>query len=166
LKLHRELHGRLERIESLINKAADSSLVDTELQAHWARYLCVLAAGFLEKAPLETYAEFSRNSASPQVAGFARSILNRLTQNPNAQRFVDIATRFHAPWGSELKELFENGNGKNALDSIMNNRNRIAHGDDSGITLGRLREYLNECIPVIELIEDQCKGKPSRRGRK
>ena len=37
----------------------------------------------------------------------------------------------------------------------MNNRNRIAHGESVGISVGRVRGHLPGCVEVIEFIEDQ-----------
>ena len=58
-------------------------------------------------------------------------------------------------------EEFLNSDGeirKNAIDSIMNVRNQIAHGGTTGITVHRVREYLERSVEVIEFIEDQCLG--------
>ncbi len=48
---------------------------------------------------------------------------------------------------------------KEAIDSIMANRHRIAHGRDSGITVARVREYLDKSVEVVEFIEAQCQGR-------
>lgn len=155
---HQGLTGQLNKLKELIRKAGTSSLSDLELQSHWARHLCVIAAGFLENALRDVYSDFVKGSASPQVAAFAISMLSGL-RNPKAGRFVDIAARFEASWGSELERYLEESGGKDAMDSIMANRNLIAHGRDSGITIARLKSYLEKSIPVIEFIENQCKGR-------
>ena len=48
---------------------------------------------------------------------------------------------------------------KDALDSIMNNRNQISHGGTVGISVHGVRDYLDRCVEVLEFIEDQCAGK-------
>ena len=45
---------------------------------------------------------------------------------------------------------------KDAIDSIMANRHLIAHGKNSGISLVRVKDYLEKSIEVIEFIENQC----------
>ena len=47
---------------------------------------------------------------------------------------------------------------RDALDSIMNNRNQISHGGTVRITVHRVKDYLERCIEVLEFIEDQCDG--------
>jgi hypothetical protein len=126
-----------------------------ELQAHWARYLCVLAAGFLENAIVDVYGRLVTASASPAVARFAARALERI-QNPNCERFIQTAGAFKAQWGKELEEFVASGGRKEAIDAIMAHRHQIAHGGDSGITISRLKEYVARCVEVVEFIEIQC----------
>lgn len=156
---HPDLVRRLQILESLINKANGATAGDLELQAHWAKYLCVIVAGFLEAALREVYINFTVKSASPQVASFATSTLSGI-QNPKAQRFIETARAFKSEWGEDLEKFLEGGSGKDAIDSIMANRHLIAHGGDSGITMARLKQLLGACLPVVEFIEDQCAGRP------
>ena len=101
---HPELVRRLQVLESLINKANGATAGDLELQAHWAKYLCVIVAGFLEAALREVYVAFTQKSASPQVAAFAISTLSGI-QNPKAHRFIEIAKAFKSEWGEETREV-------------------------------------------------------------
>ncbi|MBF8294531.1 MAG: hypothetical protein HW389_1076 [Bacteroidetes bacterium] len=60
-------------------------------------------------------------------------------------------------WGEELLKFVSVDGRKEALDTIIANRNRIAHGEDSGITIVRIKEYLEKSIEVLEFVENQCK---------
>ena len=153
---NRELKRQLQRIEDLINSTSDSTDDNLELQGHWGRYLCVLAAGFLENAISEIYIEFVNKSSSPHVASFTRRKLQKI-QNPKAGKFVETAYAFSNEWGKELENLFENDSSlKDAIDSIMSNRHNIAHGKQTSISVIRVKEYLLKSIQVIEFIELQC----------
>ena len=153
-----ELTQQLTRLRQLIEQTQVATQ-DIELQAHWGRYLCVIAAGFLESSLQTIYSRFADNSASPQVA---RYVSRRLAQvsNPNAQRFIDVAGSFDPTWRNELEEYLNEDvpYRRDALDSIMNNRNQISHGGTVRITVYRVRDYLERCIEVLEFIEDQCDG--------
>ena len=149
---NQELSSQLQRIENLIKKTTEVSSTDLELQAHWAKYLCVLCAGFLEDSMAQIYGEYARKSANPAVANYTYRQLERI-QNPKTSRFVEIAQQFQKSWGDEL-ELFVADNGrKDAIDAIMSNRNSIVHGGNSGMTIGRLKEYLIKSVEVVEFIE-------------
>ena len=140
----------------MIDRTRDATQ-DINLQAHWSRYLCVMAAGFLENSLQEIYSDFVWKSSSPYVARYVDARLRRI-YNPNAQRFVDTAGNFDRAWGQQLEEFLAESSAvrKNAIDSIMGNRNQIAHGGTSQISVSRVREYLEHSVEVLEFIEDQC----------
>ncbi len=77
-------------------------------------------------------------------------------RNPRAQRFVETANAFKSEWGEELEKFLGENGRKDAIDAIMANRHLIAHGQDAGITVARVKEYLEKCIQVLEFIEVQC----------
>ena len=151
----RELVTQHNRLIDLFKKTEKAAGGDFEAQAHWAKYLCVLSAGFLENALREIYRNYCDRSSSPNVARFMSKVLQKV-YNPKASRFLEIAGRFQGSWRESLKQFME-VNGRNyAIDSIMENRHQIAHGKDSGITLVRVKEYLAKSIEVVEFIEKQC----------
>jgi hypothetical protein len=152
---NQELMRQLQILQSLFNRTGLATGGDIEMQAHWAKYLCILSAGFLENALSEIYGNFVKNAASDPVANYAFSTLTKIL-NPKCSKFIEIASAFKAQWGEELELYVSDEGRKEALDSIMSNRHLIAHGKNSGITVARLREYLDKSVQVIEYIEEQC----------
>jgi hypothetical protein len=150
-----ELRSQASRISDLLAKAPSATGGDIELQAHWARYICVLAAGFLENALFEVYAAVIRTGSNPAVASFAVSRLEKIS-NPKASRFIDTATAFKAGWGEELSTFVDDEGRRDAIDSIMSNRHLIAHGAHSGITIARLRQFFEKSVDVVMFLEKQC----------
>ena len=155
---NRELARQLSRLRHLINQT-EVATQDIELQGHWGQYLCIIAAGFVENGLQAIYSGFSAQSASDHVARYVHGRLARVT-NPNAQRFIEVAGAFNPRWGNELEEYLnaDAPSRRDALDSIMNNRNQISHGGVVGITVHRVRDYLDRCVQVLEFIEDQCEA--------
>ena len=153
---NRELSGQLASLESLLDRTDEATGGDIELIGHWGRYLCVLTAGFLEKALAEVYGQYVRAAASPAVANFATRRLEGIS-NPKAGRFLETARSFSKRWGEDLDAFLneDDQRRRNAIDSVMNNRHQISHGQGTRISVGRVREYLPGCVEVIEFIEDQ-----------
>ncbi len=151
-----ELNRQYQEIAHLINSTDAFTNQDIELQGHWGKYLCVLAAGFLENAISDIYTDFVTNSSSPQVCSFANKTLKKI-QNPKAQKFIDVAYSFKKEWGEELEQYFsaEQAN-KEAINSIMTNRHQIAHGKSTSISVIRVKDYLEKSVVVVEFIENQC----------
>jgi len=144
------------RLDSLFQKTGALS-DDLELQAQWARYLCVLVSGFLEVSVSAIYTQYARECAAPNVASFVAARLARFT-NPKMEKIVQLARSFNKDWGDALEGQTE-GEIKNAIDSICNNRNLIAHGRDTGISFARISSYYQDAVKLVEMIEKQCAGK-------
>ena len=152
---NREVSRQLQKLRSLIAKTRQVSVEDIELQAHWARYLCVLTAGFIENSFGEIYVNFVRRAASEPVASYAESMILRI-QNPKTQIFIETASKFKEDWGEDLQVFVDSDGRKEAINSIMSNRHLIAHGNDSGITVAQVTTYLEKVVEVLEFIEEQC----------
>lgn len=149
------LVSQKQRLDWLIKEAEKFQGDQLELQAHWARYLCVLAAGFLENALSEVYSNYAKSAANAQVSNYVEAALRQI-KNPKAGRFINTARAFDRSWEESLVTFIETDGRKDAIDAIMANRHLIAHGKDSGISLVRVKSYLKKSIEVVEFIETQC----------
>lgn len=125
---------------------------DLELQSQWARYLCILVSGFLEVSICAIYNQLARRCASPSVANFVECRLGDF-QNPRMGKIIELTKAFNPQWASDLEAKTE-GEIKDAVNSIVANRNQIAHGKDVGITYIRIKNYYKNAIAVVDLIED------------
>jgi hypothetical protein len=133
-----------------------SVLPDPEVQAHWARYLCILVSGFVESSVREVYRQYARNKAAPNVANFVEGRLKGF-QNPKMEKILELTRLFSPEWEATLRLAVE-GEPKDAVDSIVANRNRIAHGEDVSVSYANIRAYYMSSTKVIQLIEDQCQS--------
>jgi hypothetical protein len=127
---------------------------NAELQSHWARYLCILVSGFLEVSVRSLYSGYAKSKAAPYVVNFVERNLERL-QNPNMEKILSIAVSFSPEWEAELRAATE-GALKDAVDSVVANRNSISHGQDVGITYVRVSDYYKRVVRVLELVERHC----------
>jgi hypothetical protein len=111
-------------------------------------------SGFLESSVRAIYSQYAITKAEPKVANFVESELKSF-QNPKMERILELTRSFSPQWEEHLRNSTE-GELKDAVNSIVANRNRIAHGEDVGITYARIQYYYQKAIRVIELIENQC----------
>jgi hypothetical protein len=149
-----EIAQQLSAIRALIKKSSVATAADLELQAHWARYACVLTAGLLENAVVIFYSDFVGRNAQKPVADYATVQIAKI-QNPKTNRFVEVARSFKSSWADDLEKFVEKNGRKEAIDAIMANRHQIAHGKDSGITVARVSDYLDKAEEVLKFIEKQ-----------
>lgn len=154
--VNKELNRQLQSIQRLIESTSKSTADDIELQGHWGKYLCVLAAGFLENAISAIYIELASRSSSPHVASYAGRMLEKI-KNPKSKMFIETAGAFNKSWGEELRDFFnEKPEIKEAIDSIMTNRHLIAHGKNTSVSLARVKEYLKNSVKALDFLERQC----------
>ncbi len=142
-----------QRLDNLFKQISAFS-GNTELQSQWARYLCVLVSGFLETAIRAIYGEFARKTASPYVANYVKYELNSF-QNPKMGKILELTRAFNPQWADELEAATE-GKLKAAVDSVVANRNQIAHGENVGITYRRIKDYYEDIVEVVNIIEKTC----------
>jgi hypothetical protein len=152
---NQEVSRQLQKLHALMANAIQQTQ-DISLQAAWARFFTVLCAGLLENSIREIYGEYIGRVAAPEAANYAISQLARI-QNPKSEKFVQTAYAFSKAWGDELDAFIQDNGRKEAIDSILNIRHQVAHGQDAGITYARITEYLNKAVDVLEFIETQVK---------
>ena len=89
------------------------------------------------------------------MASFARGKLHTI-QNPKTRAFTDLASQFKESWGGDLIKYVNDKGRREAIDAIMSNRHRIAHGNTSTITVVQIKEYFKKAVEVVDFIENQC----------
>jgi len=137
------------RLENLFNKI--QGLVDLELQAQFARYLCVLLSGFIEVAIRDLLGGYARARANQNISGYVNHKLSRET-NLNMSKIVELFNKFNQTWGEEL-ETQTKGELKDAIDSIVANRHKIAHGEDTGVGFLQVKEWYKKTKNVVNIMD-------------
>lgn len=153
---NRETNRQLQKLKDLMKKTEELHSISIEIQSHWAKYLCVYTAGFIENAVKEIFTGYVKKAASTPVGNYAGSVLQKI-QNPKMNIIIQTASSFKKSWGEDIKAFAEEDGRGDAVDSIMQNRHLIAHGKDSGITVARLSQYIEKALELLEYIELQCK---------
>lgn len=145
--------GHRDRIDAAFERA--SQVADRpEIQADLARFLVVLTSGFLEKAISHTYSVYASGAGSTQLVRYAHRRLETF-QNPNAEKILQLAGDFDSEWREALEDYLGDQR-KDHIDSVVANRNQIAHGANVGVTYGRAEEYFRSAKEVVSFIGSLC----------
>jgi hypothetical protein len=150
--MNQEVWRYRQRLDHLFRRAGE--LEDPELKAHWARYLCVLASGFIETSVRALFAQYSRGAAAPNVANFVEEKLKDF-QSARMNNICDLTRQFNPAWADQL-ELDTQGELKDAVDSIVSNRHQIAHGRDVGVSYVQVKQYYEGAVKVMDLLRVWC----------
>lgn len=128
---------------------------DPELQSDFAKYLCVLVSGYIERAMVELVLEYVRGSGAPTLLRFVEQRTRTFT-NANASRIQELMGSFDPAWRQELEENVLVDEWKEAVDSVVSLRNTIAHGGSVGLTYRRIGEYYRRAQHVIDQVAKLC----------
>ncbi|MCA9076038.1 MAG: hypothetical protein KDA93_13505 [Planctomycetaceae bacterium] len=141
-----------QRLDATFDKAKELN-GDPELLAHWARYLCVLASGFIEASVRTIVAEYATKRASPEIAHFIGKSLKSFS-NAKMSKIYEVASQFGNDFGDKLIQSMDEEY-EAAVDSIVSNRHQIAHGRNVGIGLVTIQQYYKSAVKAVEVIEQQ-----------
>jgi len=147
-RLRKQLDDTFERVRDLMGDP------DLEIRSDFARYLCVLVSGYLERALVEIILEHARSAGGPTLQRFVE-VHTRRFANANCQRILSLVGNLDPRWRTDLEAVLKDER-KAAIDSIIALRNRIAHGTPPGITYHRIREYYLHVQAAIEEVAQVC----------
>jgi len=111
-------------------------------------------SGFLEIGIREILIKHAHEQSSPTVANFIDGKLREF-RNPKMGKILKLIGLFSREWEAAIERQTE-GELKDAVDSIVANRNRISHGEDVSITYARIYDYYQRAIKFIDICEGQC----------
>ena len=148
-----EVVRQRQRLNHLFSEVASFS-GQLELQSHWAKYLCILVSGFLETSVQSIFSEYAKSKAAPPVVNYAMNRLSGL-QNVNMHRILELTRSFDPSWAEQLESATE-GEIRDAVNSIVANRNQIAHGVSIGLSYVRIKDYYGHANRLIDLLDEIC----------
>jgi hypothetical protein len=151
---HIDIVRHQQQLDELIAKVENAVGMDLELQAHWAQYLCVLICGYIEVSVRVTLTDYAGRQAGPKVVSFVTNELKTF-QNPKMEHVLKLIRAFSPGWEEQIR-LSTSGAPKEAVDSIVINRHKIAHGESSPISLSRVKEYYRNAKIVVEQLRALC----------
>lgn len=149
---YQEILDRETFIDTLFRDA--NAFPDQEIQSHWAKYLCVLISGYLEYSVEIIFEKYCYENANEYVYNYVCSNLERM-YNPWMKRIIELAKSFNEEWGTRIS-LQTRGELRDSVDGIIKNRNKIAHGENSDITLRQLRTWYDNSNQVVRIIAREC----------
>lgn len=142
--------NRLEDLFDQISKLTDN----VALQSHLVRFACVLVCGYVEVSLRDILQEYTRARTSREVGRYVGRQLGRF-RNPRMEGILHLVGGFSQDWAENIRTETQ-GRLKDHVDSLVANRNQIAHGENVGLSYTQLQGYYQSALTVIELVEKQC----------
>lgn len=144
-----ELLGGIET--SIREISAFSHASDIE-KSYLARFLVVFVSGIYEESIETIINEKVGRLNSTQVSKFIANSLRYNFGNPDTANIAKILKRFDESWAEVIKGI--DSQSKDALDSIVGDKNALAHGGSCTVTLDEVIQYYRKSRVVIERIDE------------
>jgi hypothetical protein len=154
------IHGLQKQIEGLFKDADElyrhlrvsAYARDMAIQAEFAQYLCVRTSGLVDASVSHILSKHIDHPANRStVRRFAQIRLGRIS-NLNSERLCKLLSEFDVHW-KEMLESFLDSRRKDALDSLVANRNNIAHGRPTTVTVSRVTEFYKRAVEIIDYVD-------------
>lgn len=136
-----------QRLPRLLKHCATED--SDEKRAELARHACVLASGYVEVCCRDIIS----SQASPAVCRYIQSQL-QFFQNPNMENILQLIGSFDPGLRANVEDSLDPRH-KDAIDSIVANKNSIAHGRNVGISYVHIKNYIEAANDTIKIIEDR-----------
>jgi hypothetical protein len=140
-----------DQLDATFERVKRIDIGEIELQADFARYLCVQVSGFLEQSVRNATTAYASNRADKCVANYVTRSVNRLT-NLDSEKIKEHLLKFDQSWEAPLNALLAD-EVKDAINSVVALRHQIAHGQPADITIGRILGYYNKISRVVVELE-------------
>lgn len=143
--------SRLDYLDTLFSYFGSLTL-DEMLKSHVAKYLTVLISGIYEDIIKNFVVELTqRDTINKCTKQFIFNRIKLSLRNPDFENLKGFLNQFDKEWIKILNKEIEEKH-ISALNSIIANKNLIAHGDPSVITFDNIKEfYGNSKIILLKL---------------
>lgn len=140
------------KIDNLFNKI--STIPDPADQSEWSKYLCILVSGYIEESLRILLEEYAQKNASPNIQNFVSKEIRNIT-NCKTNKILDILCKFNSSWKDSFNnEITSDSEIKDAVDSIIANRHKIAHGKSAGITYVTVSKYYTNVKKAVKILNN------------
>lgn len=155
--MHQEILDHQVKLQDLFNEANklyNSGSIDTDLFVQLTWYLCVRTSGFLENAVQIILLEYVQsNTPDNPTQNYVEKNLKSISADYNS--ILGTVRSFNESWRTELRSNNVQQY-KSVLNNLVENRNQIAHGRDSKITIQELQSYFIQIQDLVLLLHNTC----------
>jgi hypothetical protein len=154
----KDVEIKIERINFLFTYFEGHEFDDDEqLKSHIAKYLTVLISGMYEDMIKKIINQLIFNEMfvenTPQfLKKFILDKVDKSFRNPDQGNIKGFLNSFNKEWTKTLNQIIDNESW-DALDSIVRQKNLIAHGNDSAITFNEIKTYYSNSIKIIKELD-------------
>jgi len=128
------------------------SVNDLHLASMLNGYLVVSISGIYEDCIEHLFIQRAGKKNDREMQNLIKTLIDRHFRNPNYDKVKDLVKALDSEQAENvLREI--DIRSKQALDSIVNNKNSVAHGKVSNATIGDIEGYHEDVLEIFEALE-------------
>jgi len=131
------------------------TVTDDELKAHLSKYFCVRISGYLENVLKILVANYSEGSSPRPVSNYLQNDLKNVT-NLSEEKMQRLLNKFSEDWCINFTDKVTEQQ-LQSLNSIISNRNSIAHGQQDNISYKVIGQYYADLKEIVKILRDTIK---------
>jgi hypothetical protein len=148
-----KLEVQEKKLDDLLKKI--ESVGDDELKAHLSKYFCIRISGYLENSIKTLIITYSEGSSPQAIANFLQNELKYIT-NLSPEKISALLKKFSDDWEYKFNQKVTEKQCA-SLNSIISNRNNIAHGQPDSISAKVINQYYLDLKGVIAILKETIK---------
>lgn len=148
-----QLDNQEKKLDDLLKSIGN--LQDDELKAHMSKYFCIRISGYLENVVKTLVSNYSDKSCPAPISNYIRQDLKNIT-NLSRGKLERVLKKFSDNWKEHFLEKISDKQIE-SLNSIIANRNVIAHGQDGNISHKVVGDYYSDLKEVVAILKGTIK---------
>lgn len=149
---------RIARLVSTPPTSADPDDLryEVDVQAHWAKYTCVLISGFIEQAVKEIVLEHASVAYNTRVRKYVEYTWPS-SRNMKCNAIIDLLGNFDDSWRVSFEDWLSDDERVKEINEIVNWRNNIAHGNEANtnnVTLNSVSNKFRIACDLVDFVEE------------
>ena len=147
-----------QRIKALLARevgVGGGFAAEIEVQAHWAKYNCVLISGYLEQAIKEILLGHVSASSPRRVVRYVETGWPS-SKNMSVEAITKILNQFDQRWGERFEAWTRESERKKEVNEIIKWRNDIAHGNEANtnnVTKASVAQKFKVACDLVDFVE-------------
>ena len=119
-------------------------------------YLTVVISGVYEDCIEHLFGERAAKAGDAELQYYVKTTLGERFRNPKYAKIIEMLSKFSPDYVKQLRGLVEEP-ARLGLDSIVDNKNLVAHGSVSNATLADVSKYYADAKALLDALEDVLK---------
>ena len=148
------LTARFSEVEDALTRAAQWGSSDRVINAYLAGYLVVMTCGIFEDSIEHMVKTRANRPGDLELYTFVASTVHERFRNPDNGAILGLLKQFSSAYQSTYRNSISTS-ASTAVDSVVNNKNWLAHGETSKmqLTVSDVQDYFVRCLPAFEALE-------------